>query len=76
MLAIAGGVTLGILGVIAILWLVSAVIENQAEVAQGCALILGLIVIIGVWVWLDNEWPEIFSICDGWINGRRRGVCG
>ena len=59
MLAIAGGIILGVIGLLAILWLVGAVIENQEEVAQGCAFIVGLLVIIGIGAWLDSEWPEI-----------------
>jgi hypothetical protein len=59
MLAIAGGIILGVIGLLAILWLVGAVIENQEEVAQGCAFIVGLLFIIGIGAWLDSEWPEI-----------------
>jgi hypothetical protein len=63
MLVIAGGIILGVIGLLAILWLVGAVIENQEEIAQGCAFIVGLLIIIAIGAWLDSEWPEI-----NWIN--------
>ena len=59
MLAIAGGVIIGFLGLWAILALIGTIAENGEEIAQGCAFILGLLVIIGFGVWLDSEWPEI-----------------
>lgn len=59
MLTIAGGVILGVLGLWAIIALVGMIAENTEEIAAGCAVIIGLLIVIGVWAWLDSEWPEI-----------------
>ena len=59
MLTIAGGVILGVLGLLAIIAAMGIIAENAEEIAAGCAVIVGLLIIIGVWAWLDSEWPQI-----------------
>ena len=59
MLTIAGGVILGVLGLLAIIAAMGIIAENAEEIASGCAVIVGLLIVIGVWAWLDSEWPEI-----------------
>ena len=59
MLTIAGGVILGVLGLLAIIAAMGIIAENAEEIAAGCAVIVGLLIVIGVWAWLDSEWPEI-----------------
>jgi hypothetical protein len=59
MLTIAGGVILGVLGLLAIIVVIGVIAENAEEITAGCAVIIGLLVVIAVWAWLDSEWPEI-----------------
>lgn len=59
MLTIAGGVIIGILGLWAILALIGVIAENAEDIAQGCAVVVGVIALIGAWAFLDEMWPEI-----------------
>jgi len=59
MLTIAGGVILGVIGLWLIFALIGTISENIEEIAQGCALVIGLLVVLGFALWLDSEWPEI-----------------
>lgn len=59
MLEIAGGVILGGLGIILILWLIGLIAENTEEIAAGCGLFLIALAVFGVWYFLDSEFPEI-----------------
>lgn len=59
MLTIAGGVIIGILGLWAILALVGVIVENAEDIALGFAVVVGVIVLIGAWAFLDEMWPEI-----------------
>ena len=42
-----------------IIAIIGAIIENAEEVAQGCALLICVIALIGTWAFLDDTWPEI-----------------
>lgn len=59
MLEIAGGVILGGLGILLILWLIGLMAENAEEIAAGCGFLLIAIAVFGVWYFLDTEFPEI-----------------
>ena len=59
MLEIAGGVILGGLGIMLIIWLIGLISENADEVAAGCGLVLAALAVFGVWYFLDSEFPEI-----------------
>jgi membrane-bound ClpP family serine protease len=59
MLTIAGGVIIGILGLWVIIAIIGAIFENIEEIALGCAVLFGVIALIGVWAFLDGMWPEI-----------------
>jgi hypothetical protein len=59
MLEIAGGVILGGLGIILILWLIGLMAESAEEIAAGCGLLLIALAVFGVWYFLDSEFPEI-----------------
>jgi hypothetical protein len=59
MLTIAGGVILGVIGLWLIFALIGTISENIEEIAQGCVLVIGLLVVLGFALWLDSEWPEI-----------------
>jgi hypothetical protein len=59
MLTIAGGVILGVIGLWVILAIAGVILSSLEEIAAGCIVIIGFLAIIGVFVWLDSEWPEI-----------------
>jgi hypothetical protein len=59
MLTIAGGIILGVLGLWVIIAIMGMIADNTEEIAGGCAVIIGLLIVIGIWAWLDSEWPEI-----------------
>jgi hypothetical protein len=59
MLEIAGGVILGGLGIIVILWLIGLAASNAEEVGAGCGLILAALAVYGGWYFLDSQFPEI-----------------
>lgn len=59
MLEIAGGVIIGGLGIIVILWLIGLAASNAEEIGAGCGLILAALAVYGGWYFLDSEFPEI-----------------
>lgn len=59
MLTIAGGVILGGLGLLAIIAVMQVIDDNAEEIGVGCAVVVGLLAVVGVGAWLDSKWPEI-----------------
>ena len=59
MLEIAGGVILGGLGIILILWLIGLIAENAEDIASVFGFLLAALAVFGVWYFLDSEFPEI-----------------
>ena len=59
MLEIAGGVIIGGLGIIVILWLIGLMAENVEEIASVVGFLLAALAVFGVWYFLDSEFPEI-----------------
>lgn len=59
MLEIAGGVILGGLGILLILWLIGLIAENAEEIASVVGFLLAALAVFGVWYFLDSEFPEI-----------------
>ena len=59
MLEIAGGVIIGGLGILLILWLIGLIAENAEEIASVVGFLLAALAVFGVWYFLDSEFPEI-----------------
>lgn len=59
MLEIAGGVILGGLGILLILWLIGLIAENAEEIASVVGFLLAALAVFGVWYFLNSEFPEI-----------------
>lgn len=59
MLEIAGGVILGGLGILLILWLIGLIAENAEDIASVFGFLLAALAVFGVWYFLDSEFPEI-----------------
>lgn len=59
MLTIAGGIVLGLLALGLIGAILRAIIENAEEIAVGCTFLLGAAALLGLWAFLDAQWPEI-----------------
>ena len=59
MLEIAGGVIIGGLGILLILWIIGLIAENAEEIASVVGFLLAALAVFGVWYFLDSEFPEI-----------------
>lgn len=59
MLTIAGGIVLGFLALGLIGAILGAIVENAEEIAVGCTFLLGAAALLGLWAFLDAQWPEI-----------------
>jgi len=70
MLTIAGGIGLGFFALAVIGAILGVIAENIEEIAAGCVLLSGVAAVVGVWAFLDDQWPEI-----DWVKTALAVIC-